>query len=71
MQPVSRTVVAYWDFYDAASGKILERERAAFKVAMPFAGVLVTNVPGKPNAVIRSIKFSRIVKGLPCYDVYV
>ena len=63
--------MAYWDFYDTGSGKILEKERAIFKIAMPAEGALVTYIPGKLNAVVRSFRFSRIVKGLPCYDVYV
>jgi hypothetical protein len=71
MQPAKRSATAYWDFYDASSGKILEKEHAVYKAAMPAQGMLVTNITGKPNAVIRTFKFSRIVNGLPCYDVYV
>ncbi len=71
MQSAKRSATAYWDFYDAASGKILEKEHPVYRAAMPSDGMLITNITGRPNAVIRSFKFSRIVKGLPCYEVYV
>ena len=64
-------VVAYWDFYDFASGKILEKGRAVKNRAMPHFGEVIVGVPGKPNAIVRDIKFSGIKDKLPCYDVYV
>jgi hypothetical protein len=64
-------VVAYWDFYDSASRKLLERGRAVQNRATPHFGEVIVGVPGKPNAIVRDIKFSGIREKLPCYDVYV
>ncbi|MDD5311909.1 MAG: hypothetical protein PHO26_02585 [Dehalococcoidia bacterium] len=71
MQPASKTVVAYWDFYDSDSGRLLEKDRKINQSAMPSQGALITNIPGKPNAVVRLFKFRGAKDGLPCYDVYV
>jgi hypothetical protein len=71
MCPVNVQVVAYWDFYDSASGKILERGRAVKNRATPHFGEVIVGVPGKPNAIVRDIKFSGIKDKLPCYNVYV
>jgi hypothetical protein len=71
MEPGKKTVVAYWDFYDSDSGRLLEKERKINQFAMPSEGALVTYIPGKLNAVIRSFKFKGAKDGLPCYDVYV
>jgi hypothetical protein len=71
MPLVNVRVVAYWDFYDTATGEILERGRAVKNRATPHFGEVIVGVPGKPNAIVRNIKFSGIKNKLPCYDVYV
>ncbi|MCX6007821.1 MAG: hypothetical protein NTZ34_11275 [Chloroflexi bacterium] len=70
--PLTNTrVVAYWDFYDFATGRIMERGRPVKNRAMPHFGEVVVGVPGKPNAIVRDIKFSGIKDKLPCYNVFV
>ena len=70
--PLANTkVVAYWDFYDSATGRILEQGRGVKNRAVPHFGEVVVGVPGKPNAIVRDIKFSGIKDKLPCYSVFV
>lgn len=64
-------VVAYWDFYDHATGRILEAGRAVKNRAMPNYGEVIVGVPGKPNAIVRDVKFSGMRDKLPCYSVFV
>ena len=64
-------VVAYWDFYDFATGQVLEKGRPVKKRATPHFGEVVVGVPGKLNGVVREIKFSGIRDKLPCYNVYI
>jgi hypothetical protein len=64
-------VVAYWDFYDFATRRIMEKGRPVQNRATPHFGEVVVGVPGKPNAIVRDIKFSGIKDKLPCYDVFV
>ena len=64
-------VVAYWDFYDTATGKILESGRAVKNRPTPNFGEVIVGVPGKPNAIVRDVKFSGIRDKLPCYAVFV
>jgi hypothetical protein len=64
------TVLAYWDFYDYATGGVVEKGRAVKIRATPQYGEMIIGVPGKPNAIVRDFKFSGIKEKLPCYEVF-
>lgn len=67
----SEKVLAYWDFYDSATGELLEKERKIKHTTWPAVNELVTGLPGKPQAIVRNCKFRGRKEELPCYDVYV
>lgn len=64
-------LVAYWDFYDHATGRVLESGRAVKHRAMPNFGEVIVGIPEKPNAIVQDVKFSGIRDKLPCYIVFV
>ena len=64
-------IVAYWNIYDSESRRVIEKEKAISRSAMPSAGALIVGIPGKLNAIVRDFKFVGSKDGLPCYDVYV
>jgi len=71
-KPVANIIVlAYWDFYDYATGNIVEKGRAAKVHATPQYGEMIIGITGKPNAIVRDFKFSGVKDKLPCYEVFI